>query len=152
MNALGLQILKSFESCRLTPYQDVGGVWTVGFGATGEDVTPGVVWTQYEADTRLISDLAVRETEVRSLLTVALDDDQVSALVDFCYNEGFEHLKTSTLLSKINSGDFNVEVEFKKWIYAGGEMEEGLVARRAAEACLFTSDYHGVEVILDARG
>jgi lysozyme len=151
MNALGLSILKSFESCRLRAYQDSGGTWTAGWGSTGEGIQAGVVWSQFEADTRLLQDLAKFENGVRKLVTVHLNEDQLSALIDFSYNEGLSRLRDSTLLADINTGDFDVSDEFKKWIYCDGHVLEGLVGRRAAEACLFASDYTGVAAILDAR-
>lgn len=151
MNELGLRILKSFESCRLSAYQDSAGVWTLGWGSTGGDIGPGVVWTQEQANDRLKQDLEKFCKGVGDLVQVELNSDQFSALVDFAYNEGLHKLESSHLLSRINASDFDIANEFAKWKYAGGEVLSGLIQRRKAEACLFSSDIPGVETILAAR-
>ena len=33
----GLNLIKKFEGCRLTAYQDAVGVWTIGYGTTNAD-------------------------------------------------------------------------------------------------------------------
>ena len=42
----GLALTEQFEACRLTAYQDQVGVWTIGYGHTGPDVTPKLTITQ----------------------------------------------------------------------------------------------------------
>lgn len=44
------QYTMSNEGCRLEAYQDTLGVWTIGYGCTGDDIAAGTVWTQSEAD------------------------------------------------------------------------------------------------------
>ena len=46
----GIDLIKSYEGCRLTAYVCPGGVWTIGWGHTGNDVYEGQVITQAEAD------------------------------------------------------------------------------------------------------
>ncbi len=38
-------------------YQDIVGVWTIGYGDTGPDVGPGIVWTQEQCDSALTNRL-----------------------------------------------------------------------------------------------
>jgi lysozyme len=58
--------------------------------------------------------------------------------VDFCFNCGIGNFRHSTLLTKINAGDFaGAEKEFAKWTLAGGKKLPGLVRRRAREAEMF---------------
>ena len=33
----GINLIKQFERCRLTAYQDSVGVWTIGYGTTSAD-------------------------------------------------------------------------------------------------------------------
>ena len=47
-------LLKVFEGCRLDAYQDQAGVWTIGYGET-LDIVEGMVWTQEQADSRLLA-------------------------------------------------------------------------------------------------
>lgn len=151
MNNLGMQILKSFEGCKLRAYKDPVGIWTIGYGHTGQDVHDGLEWTQEQADMRLDFDVMKHQTDVEKLLRVSLNDDQISALTDFCYNLGARNLRTSTLLKRINAGDFDVKNEFVKWVKAGGKTLAGLVTRREAEAALFSGDHEVVVRILKQR-
>jgi lysozyme len=150
LNALGLRILKSFESCRLKAYQDSGGVWTIGWGDTG-GVKPGQVITQAEADARLGRRLGEFCRGVSALLPNPVSDDQFSALVVFAYNLGLGKLSASTLLKKVRASDPTASKEFGKWIYDNGKVQAGLVTRRQAEAALFQSDHGTVESLLAAR-
>jgi len=69
-----------------------------------------------------------------------LSDDQTAALADFIYNLGAGNFRSSTLLRKLNAGDYaGAAAEFDKWDYAGGKELAGLLRRREAETTLFTS-------------
>lgn len=58
----------------------------------------------------------------------------------FAYNLGINALKGSTLLKKINAGDYiGAANEFHKWNKAGGKELAGLTRRRGAEKSLFLS-------------
>lgn len=130
------------EGCRLTAYPDVGGVLTIGYGHTGQDVTPGLNWTQAQADAALQSDLAGALACVQRFVDVALSLNQSIALVDFVFNLGCDALRTSTLLLDLNGGNYTAAAEqFQLWCHAtiDGELQvvPDLVARRAAEKTLF---------------
>jgi lysozyme len=82
--------------------------------------------------------MAKFEAAVRSHVKVDLAQWQFDALVSFAYNCGIGNLKSSTLLRKVNKGDFaGAAREFGKWNKAGGRVLTGLTRRRAAEATLF---------------
>ena len=134
----GFALSKSFEGLRLTAYQDVGGVWTIGYGHTGPNVRAGLTITQAEADALLRSDVEDAVTCVNRAVNVPITQNQFDALVDFCFNCGRGSLLQSTLLRKVNIGDFaGAAAQFALWDHAGGEVVEGLVKRRTAEAELF---------------
>jgi len=137
-NQAGVQLIKSFEGCRLTAYKDAIGVLTIAFGHTGPDVTPGKTITQAEADQLLAQDLAKFEKGVEALVKSNINDNQFAALVSFSYNCGLMNLQKSTLLRLTNAGDFaGASKEFLKWTKAGGKELAGLVRRRQAEQVLF---------------
>jgi lysozyme len=70
----------------------------------------------------------------------AATDNQFAALVSFAYNCGVQNLKGSTLLRLHNLGDYAGAVQqFGKWVHADGEVLDGLVKRRAAEARLYAA-------------
>jgi len=141
MNQAGVALIKEFEGCKLKAYQDIVGVWTVGYGATGADVTEGLEITQEEADKRLLADIEQFERGVSRVVKVPLTDNQLAALVSFTYNLGIGSLWRSTLLQLLNKGDYEgAKNEFGKWVMAGGKRVDGLVRRRAAEAALFGAE------------
>ena len=143
MNAVsprGLALIKSFESCRLTAYQDQHGVWTIGWGHTGPEVVAGLWWTQAHADVQLEIDAHGAVNAVNRSLDVAVNQNQFDALVDFTFNLGAGNEAHSTLLYYINAGNFvSAAAEFPKWNHVGGVPNAGLARRRAAEQALFTS-------------
>lgn len=144
INAAGLGLIKQWEGLRLTSYKDVVGVWTVGYGSTGPHVTAGLTITKQEAEQLLIADLDRFEKAVEKLVKVPLSDNQFAALASFAFNigEGKGGFATSTLLRKLNRGDYAaVPSELAKWVNGtvkGKKVRiEGLANRRAAEAGLW---------------
>ena len=96
--------------------------------------------TQYSsgAGCFLKRDLAQYERAVTDAVRVKLTENQFGALVSFTYNLGPGNLRSSTLLRKLNAGDYaGAAGEFGKWVKAGGRTLNGLVRRRAAERALF---------------
>ena len=133
----GKALIKKFEGCELEAYKCPAGVWSIGFGFT-KDVKEGDVWSQAHAEEMLDIELEEYEEYVSDLVDVPLNENQFSSLVAWCYNLGPTNLVQSTLLSKLNAGIYeDVPHEIKRWNKANGEVLEGLVRRREAEALLF---------------
>jgi len=140
----GINMIKQFEGCRLSAYQDSVGVWTIGYGWTkpvdGKPVAKGMSISQEKADSLLSVGVGDFEAGVEKLVTIAINQNQFDALVDFVYNLGIGSLRSSTLLKKLNAGDYvGAAAEFPKWNKAGGKVLPGLVKRREAERVLFMS-------------
>jgi len=156
-----LELVKSFEgipdgdptTVNIDPYLDPIGIWTIGWGhairvgadylrgkenrKAAMDLYPGGI-TQEQAELLLRGDLMDACRDVESLVDVSLTDNQFGALVSFTFNLGRGSLARSTLLTKLNAGDYSgAASEFPKWNKAGGKVLKGLVERRAAEAELF---------------
>ena len=134
----GLEKLKQWEGLRTKAYQDTGGVWTIGYGHTAMAGSPqpyqGQVITAVEAESILLKDLTQYEAAVENNVKVKLNDNQFAALVSFAFNVGINAFKNSTLLKKLNQGNFDaVPTELMKWTKAGGKKIQGLVNRRRAE-------------------
>ena len=135
----GVDLIKNFEGLRLSAYQDSGGVWTIGYGHTG-GVKAGDLITQGQAEALLRHDTGWAQDAVRQQVHVPLTQDQFNALTSFTFNLGAAALQSSTLLSKLNAGDYaGAQAEFGRFVHAGGRVLQGLVRRRAAEADLFGS-------------
>jgi len=138
INDEGCTLIKKFEGLCTKAYKDVIGVVTIGYGSTGEHVQMGMEISEQEAEDLLKLDLERFEKGVEKLVTVALTDNQFAALVSFSFNCGLGNLKSSTLLRKLNAGDYSgAAMEFQKWNKAGGKVYPGLTKRRAAESELF---------------
>ena len=112
-------------------------VITGGYGDT--NVFLGERFTEAEAEARLRERLALNyEPIVNENVRVDLTQAQFDALVSFVYNVGVRAFVTSTLRSKLNDGDFaGAALEFPKWNHADGEIQPGLVKRRAIEMSWF---------------
>ncbi|WP_254493835.1 lysozyme [Bartonella sp. B1099] len=152
----GLALIKQWEGLRLNAYKDAIGVWTIGYGHTNSAGKPfvrkGMTITEKQAEELLCKDLRQFENAVERTVTVSLTDEQFAALVSFCYNVGTTAFCNSTLLKKLNQGEYEaVPAELQKWTKAGGKRLQGLVHRRVAEAGLWakgayvSSNYQTVE-------
>jgi len=136
----GIALLKGFESCRLTAYQDGGGVWTIGWGQTGPAIVEGSTCTQDQADEWLAQGLQAISAAVTGYVTAPVNQNQFDALVDFAYNLGTDTFKGSTLLKYLNLQKYQLaDSEFLKWNHIGGVISAGLTRRRQAERALFLS-------------
>lgn len=137
INAEGIALIKQWEGCRLEAYQDIGGVWTIGYGHT-KTAQPGMKITQADAERLLREDLSNYEGSVASAVDVTLTDNQFAALVSWTYNIGVSAMRRSTLIKKLNAGDYaSVPLELAKWNKVKGRVVPGLSNRRAAEAGLW---------------
>ena len=138
-----VRFIKGFESCRLQPYRDEGGKWTVGWGSLMQPSDPHTPLTQDEADALFDTELMHFEGEVSALVPAELRQHEFDALVSFAYNCGHEALEKSTLLRCINAGDFaRATCEFTKWTKVDGHDSLGLFKRRCAEQAMFLlADY-----------
>lgn len=140
----GIALIKQFEGCKLTAYQDSVGVWTIGYGWTqpvdGKPIRARMTIKQETAERLLKTGLVSYESDVSRLVKVGLTQGQFDALVSFTYNLGARSLSTSTLLRKLNAGDYaGAADEFLRWDKAGGKVLNGLTRRREAERALFLS-------------
>ena len=135
-------MIKKFEGYSATAYPDPGTggePFTLGYGHTG-GVRRGDVCDEAQADYWLRQDVQTAVDGVNRLVTVPVNQNQFDALVDFVYNVGVGNLERSTLLKKLNAGDYTGAAdEFPRWNKAGGKEMAGLTRRREAEKALFLS-------------
>lgn len=150
----GIALIQKWEGCararpdgRFEAYPDPGSgddPWTIGWGSTGEDVIPGLIWTQDQCDARLKRDLIRYARDVAKALDGATTSPgQFDALTSFHYNTGA--IAKATLTKLHCKGRFaEARAEFGKWINAGGRVMSGLVKRRAEEARLYAHQYDSI--------
>lgn len=146
MDVLELVVTKfvePFEGFSAKPYRDSAGVWTIGFGSTRDAIGEPVSETTLPVSRAAA--LALAERDVRSArdvvaaaVSVALNINQQAALIDFVYNLGAGNFHRSTLLRRLNAGDYAAAAaQFPLWDHADGTVLPGLLRRREAEARLF---------------
>lgn len=147
VSAAGIALIKEFEGCaRKRPdglveaYPDPGtggAPWTIGWGATGQGVTPDSIWTRQQCDDRLAADLRRYAADVSDALAgVPTTQQQFDAMVCFHYNTGA--IRRATLTRLHRAQDYRgAQAEFSRWNRAGGRVMKGLVRRRMAEARLY---------------
>lgn len=133
--------IKFFEGLRLRAYEDGPGNWAVGYGQNGENIDASTTITKEQAEALLQAHLDKLSDQVDELVTVELEQHQFDALVSLAYNIGIGAFRRSTLLRKLNEGDFKGAAnQFTRWVYANGQRLPGLKRRRIAERDLFLGE------------
>lgn len=137
-NDEGIALIKQWEGLKLEAYLCPANVWTIGYGHT-RTARPGMKITAQEAERLLKDDLRKFETAVSNAVRIDLTENQFAALVSWTYNVGEGAMKSSTLIRKLNSGDYDsVPTELLKWNKVSGKVNRGLANRRAAEVGLWS--------------
>ncbi|EIQ0071727.1 lysozyme [Salmonella sp. 741265052_HSA] len=133
----GRAFIRAREGVKLAAYQDGGGVWTIGYGHT-RGVKQGQVINHEQADEFLNNDLRQVESCISERVTVPLNQNQFDALVSFVFNVGRQAFSDSTLLKKLNEGNYRAAADqFTRWVYDNDQFVQGLYNRRVAERDLF---------------
>jgi lysozyme len=142
----GLDLIKRFEGLELEAYQDVVGIWTIGYGHTSmagpPDVVPGMEISEREAEKILKRDLQQYEEGVEKAVKAEITQNMYDALVSITYNIGVSAMKRSTFIKRLNNKQYEAAAEAMHWWNkAGGRVVQGLKNRREAEAALFLEGY-----------
>lgn len=150
INDAGESFIRLQEGCVMKLYDDIAGNSTIGvghlvhLGKTGTDPVAEEPYvngvTEQQVNELLMHDVSGAEDAVNSYVEVTLNQNQFTALVDFCFNLGGGALLHSTLLQVLNAGNISlVPTQLKRWVYADGKVSEDLIGRRAAEVALWNS-------------
>lgn len=132
----GLNLIKSFEGCRLTAYKclPTEKYYTIGYGHYGSDVTAGMKITKEQAEELLLQDCKKAIKNVNSFMSkYNFNQNQFDALVSFAFNVGSINQLTASgtrTLEQISS-------KITAYNKSGGRVIRGLVKRRAKEKELF---------------
>lgn len=147
LNKRGIDFIKEREGYREAAYQDVAGIWTIGYGTTwvnGRKVTKDDMCDRQLAEIWLKHDIESTEDFVSDIVKIKLGPNEFSALVSLAYNIGFTAFAHSTLLRTINRGDTVYGDLFFRWskitIKGKKVTSNGLLNRRHLEYELFIRD------------
>jgi lysozyme len=129
----GLDLLEKREDKRYKAYLDSRDVPTIGVGHTGPEVRLGLVWTDDQIRIALENDVKRCEDAINLYCVHKLEQHQFDALVSFTFNVGVNAFMRSTLLRKLNQGDWDgAAKEFDRW-----NIPSEIVPRRLAEKLQF---------------
>lgn len=118
------------------------GLWTIGYGCT-VGVTEGLVWTEAQAEAKLLEEVAKHVKAVNAMLQKPVNQNQFDALISLSYNIGSAALARSSFIRILNKGITpSTSVGFLSFNKAGGKVVPGLVRRRHAEKRLFDEMTH----------
>ncbi len=146
MPQAAIALAKRFEGFHRVPKNDPGrahpyicpaGYWTIGYGHLCDQQHPPI--TEAEAEAYLARDLQTAlAATLRYCPVLATElEGRLAAIVDFTFNLGGGRLQTSTLRRRVNQRDWPAAAtELRRWVYGGGKVLPGLVARREAEVAL----------------
>jgi lysozyme len=127
---VGVAIHEGYKS---TAYQDVGGVYTVGYGQA-DGVKKGDVTDPVKALVKLEQSMDEHAKGMVQCIKVPISQGEYDAYLDFTYNVGVSAFCHSTLNKKLNSSDYDGACkELLKWNTAGGKVVPGLLKRRQEE-------------------
>jgi lysozyme len=127
---------RGIEVCAV-PYICPAGFWTIGYGHLCDPKHTPI--TEAEAQVYLARDLQTALAATLSYCPVLATEHEsrLAAIVDFTFNLGAGRLQTSTLRRRVNQRDWAAAGrELGRWVYGGGKVLPGLVARRQAEIFL----------------
>jgi lysozyme len=127
---VGIAVHEGYEG---SAYQDIVGIWTIGFGTT-ESVRPNQTITPVAALQRKLTDVQKFEGALKQCVTVPLSQNEYDAYISLAYNIGSGAFCNSTLVRLLNQGQYDMACQqILRWNRAGGQVVQGLVNRRQAE-------------------
>lgn len=141
-----IDLAKRFEGFHRVPKHDPGhaypyicpaGYWTIGYGRLCDPQHPPISKT--DGEVYLLQDLGIAMAATLRYCPVLATESEprLAAIVDFTFNLGAGRLQTSTLRRRVNQRDWpQAASELRRWVYGGGRVLPGLVARREAECRL----------------
>lgn len=131
-------LIKKWEALKLEAYLPTpNDVWTIGWGHT-KGVHKGMKITRDQAQAYFDSDIKWASDAVDELVKVPLTVNQRDALISFVFNIGRTAFSRSTMLRKLNAGDYEgAAAEFPRWNKQKGVVLRGLTRRRAEEMKYF---------------
>lgn len=141
LSATGLSLIQSHEGLYQKVYLDPVGIPTVCWGHVSPALKVGTRYSRQQCEGLLKMDTITAQQAIQDLVRVPLTQNQYDALTSLVFNIGRAAFARSSLLRKLNAGDYQGAAdEFPRWVYARGKKLNGLVNRRMAERDLFLKE------------
>lgn len=146
---VGVDVIKAFEGFHhvvtrvpvvtAVPYLCPASYWTIGYGILCQQNHPAI--TQEEGETMLKNALPIYMNHLLRLSPRILNESnyRIGALLSFIFNLGPTQYAGSTLRKRVNEENWvSAQQQIKLWIYGGGRVLPGLVARRELESLMLS--------------
>jgi lysozyme len=133
LSASALVGIAGWEGFKGNAYQDIVGIWTIGFGTTA-GVKKGQTIDPVKALQRKLDDVKKFEGALKQCVKVPLHQHEYDAYLSLAYNIGPTAFCNSTLVRRLNEEKYDLACrEILRWDKAGGKAVRGLTLRREAE-------------------
>lgn len=139
---IAFDLIARWETYRASSYQDVAGIWTVGYGSIGPTVGPRTVWEKDRATDELKKRIAKDSHIIQAMLDVPANVNQKAAFLSLAYNIGLQGFEHSSVLRHHNASEFQAAADsFLMWdkAHVDGKLVvvNGLHNRRVSERALY---------------
>lgn len=125
--------IAGYEGYRGEAYKDAVNIPTIGFGET-KGVKMGQKTTPERALVQLLASTETHAGGIRQCIEVPLYQHEFDAYVSLAYNIGTGAFCRSTIVKRLNTGDYAGACEaIRMWDKAGGRTLPGLTKRREGE-------------------
>ena len=135
-----IELLTHFEGFSDTAYLDQiakPNIWTIGHGFT-KNVKEGDTITYEESVSRKLVEINEHWDGIESAIHIPITQGICDALSSWAYNVGVGAARRSTLIRKLNQGEYEQAAdELLRWNKAGVKVVNGLTRRRKAEREMF---------------
>lgn len=120
-----------------------GDMPTGGFGHADKRLPVGQYVSNAQAVAWLKDDIEKHRAYLVKCVKVPLSQSEFDAYLSFAFNVGGNAFCNSSLLKKLNSGDYQGACEgLKAWVYSGGVKYKGLETRRNIERLMCESEQY----------
>jgi lysozyme len=137
-SAACVALTQRFEQCSLESYPDVNGIWTIGWGDTGVDIIPKLLWTQAQCDVALRARLKEANRYLNFYASGPFLQGTEDALTDFIYNAGIGTYIRNPIRRLVDGQQWAaVKADLLNYVHdKNGDVLDDLVKRRQAEAAM----------------
>lgn len=124
--------IKQNEGFKEEVYTCSAGKKTIGYGFTHPSLIARGKMTEAEADAALRWYINEHRKVLKKYVKASLTVNQEAVLLDFIHHFGEYNFRTSTLLKRLNRGDYNgIPHELSRWVYQKKLDSKGRPVRNA---------------------
>lgn len=147
----GSYLIYPFEGQVNHTYADPVGILTMCVGHVDNTLKLGQTFTDEQCLETLVKDITKHDKQLMGVVRVKMNDYQHAAFLSFVFNVGIVKFSNSTMLGKLNAGNYaGACSEYIRWVYAGKKKLKGLERRREIETQMCNGTIKLDKEVLDA--